>query len=157
MIRNTHRSIGKPLKGFGAYSIANQCPISGGTAVFKARAMLQAINDTTIYNDREICNAVGITLRQGQQAQVENIDASRFIVFPNPANDAINIAYSYTSDCTMLFTLYDGYGREIASWFLDNKNGLLTLPTKEINCGVYAYKISCNDIVKTNGKLVIVH
>ncbi|MBK8847854.1 MAG: T9SS type A sorting domain-containing protein [Bacteroidetes bacterium] len=137
--------------------IANQCPLAGGAVVFRARSLLFMVDETYTYNDREICNAVGITLRQGQQVPVENIDARRFIVFPNPANDAINIVYPYTSDCTMLFVLYDGYGRSITSIKLDNKNGLLTLPTKEINCGVYAYKISCNYIVKTNGKLVIIH
>ena len=84
MIRNAQRSIGKPQKGdWGVF--ANQCPISGGNAVFSARAMLYLVFPNLKYNDRDICNSVGIAYKQSNPSVIKK---ELFVkVYPNPTND----------------------------------------------------------------------
>ena len=154
MIRNTQRSIGKPLKGFGAYSIAMQCPLAGGTAVFKARAMLQAINDTTIYNDRDICNSVGITLRQLNKTEIAKPTAS---VFPNPANESVTVVVNAGADCAVIFELTNKLGQPIALFNLSDKPMPFTFSTNALTAGIYTYQIKCDLSIIETGKLVIIH
>ncbi|MBK8846467.1 MAG: hypothetical protein IPO27_08000 [Bacteroidetes bacterium] len=142
MIRNTHRCIGKPLKGFGAYSIAMQCPLAGGTAVFKARAMLQAINDTLAYNDRDICNSVGITLRQLPKTEIIKPTA---VVYPNPANESVTVVVNAGIECAANFELINKLGQPIALYnLLDKPRCHLHLVRKHWRIGIYTYQIKCD-------------
>ncbi|MBL0052027.1 MAG: T9SS type A sorting domain-containing protein [Bacteroidetes bacterium] len=152
MIRNTQLSIGKPLKGFGAYSIANQCPLAGGVAVYRARAMLYLINGYAVYNDKEICNRTGIEMRKGK----ENIE-SKFNVFPNPTIDLLTIEYSIEKDCKAKFVVLNFLGQTTDEFNLDNTVGHKTISTTHLNSGVYSYKIDCDGIEVNQGKFIIIH
>ncbi len=154
MIRNTHRSIGKPLKGFGAYSIANQCPISGGSAVFKARAMLYLVMPNLNYNDRDICNRQGIAYKHASPNTTKNIPYVK--VHPNPANDLINIEYILVDDCKAKIELYNLLGVVEVTLELPKEKDAIKLNTQKLAQGVYYYRILCNDVVITGGKLAII-
>ncbi len=43
--------------------ISSQCPYTGGTAVYTARALQASIRKDTFYNDTENCHAQGINYR----------------------------------------------------------------------------------------------
>ena len=157
MIRNTHRSIGKPLKGFGAYSIAIQCPLAGGDAVIKARAMYYLIDDSTTFDDRSICNAIGITLRQNN-TNVKSITAQpKAKLFPNPTNESATLVYKTDNNCNAQFSITNLFGVQMFLSVLDSKQTSFSFSTKEMLQGVYLYKIKCNEQIIDNGKLVVIH
>ena len=71
-------------------SIANQCPLSGGAAVFTARSLYYLIDPNMVYDDRNLCLQQGIILREQEQKT-----ASTTLTYtPNPANEIVNVVYN---------------------------------------------------------------
>ncbi len=58
--------------------IAAQCPLAGGNAVFRARAILSLITGEIQYDDINICLQAGIILRESAKKITANL-------YPNPA------------------------------------------------------------------------
>ena len=68
-------------------AVANQCPLSGGIAVYRARA-IQALYAPQDYNDRDLCQPPS----QGQPRKItSNIKDNDFAIFPNPAQTFLNV------------------------------------------------------------------
>jgi len=73
-------------------SIANQCPLSGGDAVFMARFLYEYIQPNINYNDDFICNAVSNERRENKSKQVSKEQfMNKTTLLPNPSNGQINI------------------------------------------------------------------
>ncbi len=73
-------------------SIANQCPLSGGDAVFMARFLYEYIQPNINYNDDFICNAVSNERRENKSKQVSKEQLmNKTTLLPNPSNGQINI------------------------------------------------------------------
>ena len=71
-------------------SIAEQCPLSGGSAVIVARNLLAAV-ETTVYNDDSLCQTA--LPNQGMQVSTES-SAHEVLIFPNPADQSIRIVFA---------------------------------------------------------------
>ena len=155
MIRNTHRSIGKPLKGFGAYSIASQCPLAGGITVIKARAMVYMFDDSTTYNDRAICDAVGITLRQAPVKAKQIIHVAK--LHPNPANQSVTVVYDIAADCNAEIIFTNSVGQLELKLKIPTDKNQIQFSTIDFAQGVYQYQLKCDKAALDRGKLIIVH
>jgi len=70
------------------YTIANQCPLAGGDGVYYARSILRLIDDSTDYDDKELCFAQGINYRQASN-QPKHLED--WVIYPNPANNILHI------------------------------------------------------------------
>ncbi|MBK7938397.1 MAG: T9SS type A sorting domain-containing protein [Lewinellaceae bacterium] len=65
-------------------SIAEQCPLKGGDAVYEARAIISHFEGIE-YDDRDLCGTQNRQSRR-EKSPINN----QIIVFPNPASDQIN-------------------------------------------------------------------
>ncbi|MBL0050688.1 MAG: T9SS type A sorting domain-containing protein [Bacteroidetes bacterium] len=136
MIRNSQRSIGKPLKGFGAYSIARQCPISGGNAVFKARPVFYLVQPNYKFDDRLLCNRIGITFRKKNDEPTQ----PQIKLYPNPTDNYFNIEYSIDKSCDATIQLINVFGQEVITIQLHNKKNVQQISTAQLGAGVYFTK-----------------
>jgi hypothetical protein len=88
-------------------SVANQCPITGGRAVYQARALLAAQGNTTFYNNNTLCAAQNIAYKtQPTKTKVSH----KIGIYPNPANDYFTVPNSNTPTT---ITVFDSMGRTI--------------------------------------------
>ncbi len=71
-------------------TVANQCPLTGGSAVHEARALYSMIEEAA-YDDDALCNNSNNLVQQDDQATAtENKAGSKnFGLFPNPANETV--------------------------------------------------------------------
>jgi hypothetical protein len=69
-------------------NMAEQCPYYGGEAVYRARAVLELVNDSLIYNDDVNCLLYGI-YRIG--VMDSTLTEEKIDVKPNPANNYIKV------------------------------------------------------------------
>lgn len=128
-------------------SIATQCPLTGGVAVFKARAFLKEINPNLVYNDAGTCIQSGIVYRK------KEITYQFCKLYPNPTNGTLTISYSLSSDVNL--TVTDITGRNILSKNIESKSSSTTLDLSKHQTGIYFYRLSNNSDVLFNGKIVL--
>lgn len=81
---------------------------------------------------------------------INNLPDDFLQIYPNPANDIINIDLNNLSE-NMIFELFDIQGRKVLSAYLDNNK---EISVKHLNSGVFFYKIADNSVI-LNGKLII--
>ena len=77
-------------------NIARQCPYSGGEAVYLARSLCAQFTNE-YYNDKAICNAVGIQARHSKpKEEISKKNRSGIKIYPNPSKERIYIASDKT-------------------------------------------------------------
>ena len=133
------------------FNIANQCPLLGGEAVFRARAMLYLYNPNLNYDNRSLCNQVGIEYRKGKD---EKITENDFVIYPNPTLDNITIEHKMPTGCNVVFALNNALGQTIKKIVLPIDKQKYVIVTNDIAPGVYQYHLSCNELVLYHGKLI---
>jgi Secretion system C-terminal sorting domain len=125
---------------FCTSSIAEQCPYLGGNAVFAARAMLAA-HDNTYYNDRTLCLQQGIMWRvqKPKDKPLNTIDQS-IKVYPNPTNTATTVSFSALHPaCTI--TIIDLLGRNIGDFAVEENATNTVIPFSNTPTGIYLLTI----------------
>jgi Secretion system C-terminal sorting domain len=65
--------------------IAYQCPLAGGPAVYRARALYAGVSNRSYYDDKDLCYQAGLQYRQGA------IPQSDVLIYPNPADSYLEI------------------------------------------------------------------
>ena len=70
-------------------SIAYQCPLTGGTAVFRARGLLSLVDDYDFGDDVVNCQEVGN--RSADGSSVNTMEADGLLIYPNPASAEITV------------------------------------------------------------------
>ncbi len=140
-------------------SIANQCPISGGDAVYQARVLLMTIENNVIeFVDN--CNEKPSTRSEsGVSITATNqITAlSTYKLYPNPNDGNMIFEYSLSAQSTGMFVLYDITGRMINKYKLtEGQSNSLKISESGLDNGVYFYSVIIDNTVKAYSKLVIV-
>ena len=105
-----------PAQENSLLSIANQCPMAGGPAVFKARALYAQIDPQQSFDDALLCLQQGILLREGK----DDIH-SAFKVYPNPTNNLLNIEYTIDTESKASISIYNTVGNFVLEKELDTK------------------------------------
>jgi hypothetical protein len=131
-------------------SIASQCPLSGGNAVFRARAILSLINDELVYDDVNICLQAGIILKQTPKKPTAHL-------YPNPANSSVTQVYEIPENTEAEFQLFNSMGQRQLSFTLIQGNTTVTFSTESLKPGIYHYRIASIPENLLTGKLVIIH
>ena len=106
-------------------AIANQCPLEGGTAVYRARALLQSNN----YDDAMLC-ANANTNDAGKQVGLE----SSFSLYPNPSNGNITLILP-GGEQTIRIT--NALGQLVHEWENIEITGHWILPNLNLESGSY--------------------
>ncbi len=124
-------------------------PLNSGTVRAKAGDFLYK-KDNHLY----VASLSGVYRSIDEIVYVEdgllNVGDNNFHIFPNPANDKINIDVSGNHENKLRITLYDLSGNKLETLF-DTccQNGNLQIPIKHITSGSYFLKLESNSKSKT--------
>lgn len=116
------------------FSIADECPSTGGDGVFLARALLFAYRDTLILQDDGEC----------QQANPAESDTAAFPlvlgVYPNPGIDKVHI---WAADLKQqgVVQVVDLMGRMFIQQSVEAGVAFLELNTSQLNPGMYVISL----------------
>ncbi len=130
--------------------IAAQCPLAGGNAVFRSRAILSLITGDSQYDDINICLQAGIILRESAKKLTANL-------YPNPANNSVTLVYELPEGSTAELLLFNSVGMLQWKQPLDSGITQMSFSTEQLATGVYHYRVNTNSDFQLNGKLVIIH
>jgi hypothetical protein len=136
-------------------SVAEQCPYSGGEAVFMARTMLSLFNDSIEYHDAEVCYQAGY-YRQSLNNSFMNEQKTGIRIIPNPAKDELFIQLERELNETCLIRIRDVAGRVIVNDSFDGKTKQHRLSIQHILSGIYQVEIKAKESVLHNTKQVII-
>ena len=130
------------------YTIAQQCPLAGGPAVFRARTLYKLIDPNMRYNDDLACLQAGKQLRNASKTQFP------VGVFPNPASTEVTITYAINT--AQLLQIIDNLGRICIEVLLDPKENRITKNISNLSDGIYSLRLNGKDNIQSNiGRLTI--
>lgn len=132
-------------------TIATQCPMYYGTAVYQARAVLF---DLKHQNYRSTCENVSpnASSKRIGQTTVNLAQTKDITVYPNPANTVVFIdAKNYE---TVVLKLYDVMGHLVIDKTVASTE---KIDINNLSNGIYIYKLYHNDTELKVGKLIITH
>lgn len=130
-------------------TIANQCPLSGGPAVYLARSLVRMIDPLARYEDELTCYQSGYSWRIGQGKLSSNI-----FLYPNPTSSEVTVRYSATSDARLY--LFDEIGKLVFEKNLPIETNEYVFNVSDLQNGVYSCKFTIDN--KTEVKpLVVLH
>ncbi|MEI2759123.1 MAG: T9SS type A sorting domain-containing protein [Bacteroidia bacterium] len=132
-------------------SIAEQCPYYGGEAVYRARAVLELVNDSLIYNDDVNCLLYGI-YRKGQTSN--EVSLEKIEVKPNPSSDHISIKVSCMENEIFSADITNAVGQSVLNKKLKcNQENIINI--RELQQGAYMLVVRTKNKIQ-NFKLIIV-
>ena len=133
--------------------MTTHCPYQYGNAVYQARLLLSFVDTTVYYNE---CENDYVNINNNQKTlkqNTENINDNKgFTVFPNPANDVITVLN--TSENSAIIEIYNYIGEKIISGELKNYSSIISI--KDLNAGIYLYKIIVNNEIVKADKLIVI-
>lgn len=135
-----------------ALNIAEQCPFSGGVAVYMARNFVALFNDSIDYDDTNNCLQQGYYRLALTDSNVVN--AFDIILIPNPADETTKVLLNKKYEGVCKVMILDSYSKNVYKHEFDCNKQQLSISTKKFSQGVYYVRITVNDITK-NLKLII--
>ncbi len=150
-------TIGKGVEVFAQeqtttlFDIANQCPMLGGNAVFKARALYGLVDETYSFDDSTLCALHGIEVKR-LAAPKPNAVA----VIPSPAVNEATLVLTDRLDGPIAFVLYDALGAEAMRLTIPAETPRFSFSTTSLPPALYHYDVRGQSGVVGNGKLTIV-
>lgn len=113
-------------------TVANQCPLAGGDAVYEARALVQHFTGIQ-YDDTQLCQNAN---DRHNPEQALSSEASNFLVYPNPASGQLNWApFAGNEICTI--RLINALGQLI----LEKQSSNAFLDVQNVPEGMYVLQI----------------
>lgn len=133
--------------------MALKCPYTDGIAVYQARSVLQEYGDPLVVSNCEISRTS--KKKKGRKKSIADAaEITEFEIFPNPADDFVNIRYNVQSQVLVRFEIYDVLGKIHLSENLQEGDNHTIQLKKELS-GVYFYRLVNEQTILENGKLVI--
>ena len=134
-----------------AWALAQQCPYSGGAAVYQARNFIAYFNDSVVYNDVASCLQQGI-YRKGEAAK--NYEAIEFELMPNPATNSVDVIILSPVSTLKKIALRTMLGQTINQWKMDDAKRY-TIYINNYLPGIYIVEITDNVGNNEKRKLII--
>lgn len=127
------------------HQIANQCPLLGGPAVYRSRALL---SDTLLYDDTYTCAQQGLQYRMAQ----EEISRPRedILLTPNPADRYTAVVAPESQQVTRV-ELYDAGGRRVADQWLQSNE----VNVSHLSAGLYICRLYNGKTLLATQKLLV--
>jgi hypothetical protein len=126
-------------------SIAQQCPSSGGEAVFRARNIIQKVNDSLIYDDAGVCAQLGIYRKK--QIIENEIDRGSFILIPNPAEHQTQLMFNQPPTSSYIIQVINNEGKVVEKRVVNHNLSSLVLNTGALSDGLYTV-----NVIRINGE-----
>nr|MBK9653191.1 T9SS type A sorting domain-containing protein [Bacteroidota bacterium] len=134
-----------------AWAIAQQCPYSGGAAVYQARNFIAYFNDSVAYDDVASCLQQGI-YRKGEVAK--NYEAVEFELMPNPATNSVDVIILSKINTLKKITLRTMLGQTINQWKVEDAKRY-TIYIHNYLPGIYIVEVADNAGNYEKRKLII--
>lgn len=150
-------TVGKDVDSFTTtqaddlFAIANQCPMLGGNAVFKARSLYWLIDDSYDFDDQALCLQHGIMVKSLAAQPINAVT-----VVPNPAVDEATLVLDRELDEPGSFVVYDAVGAEVMRQVVPIEMPRLAFSTASLAPALYHYQVRGPSGVIGVGKLTIV-
>jgi hypothetical protein len=150
-------TIGKEVDSFTAeqastlFDIADQCPMVGGNAVFRARSLYALIDDAQQYTDELLCLQHGIVVKSLHQHNLASLS-----VIPNPANNEATLVLIAPLDGPGVFILYDALGAEALRYTIPVETVRFTMNTEALAPALYHYQLRGPSGLLGHGKHTII-
>ncbi|MBL7779517.1 MAG: T9SS type A sorting domain-containing protein, partial [Chitinophagales bacterium] len=126
------------------YYLALQCPLAGGTPVYRARGMLAGIIDT-IYDDTQLCSEAGYNYKKERTPKPQpNIFANtgqQYYLQPNPAKNLVTIRALIDIEGEVQLQLLDYTGKVIQQDVIHFTERKYTMPITNLSTGVYLLRL----------------
>jgi hypothetical protein len=139
-------------------SLADLCPAQYGTAVYQARALLQAIT----YIGREYADSCGTQSLEGRfgfddtnETSVSTMDGVQAKLYPNPNNGTFMLAYDLKNNADVSVLITDITGKVVYAATLDNLNHISQINISQLQNGIYFVQLSKNRLLLWTDKLMI--
>jgi hypothetical protein len=131
-------------------SVADQCPLTGGNAVFRARALYSLIDDTREYDDMLLCLAQGLLTKRFA-------DSAPMLchVVPNPADDQATLVLPAPLVESARLLLTNAMGAEVMRLQVPADQSRFSFSTRGLVPGIYHYTVLNPMGVIGGGRLAI--
>jgi len=136
------------------FSIAQQCPLEGGNAVWQSRVLYSTIENDWIEFENN-CDATPRKMITENENSIVAIANDKFKLYPNPNNGQMVLEYSIDETENGILFIYDLTGKIIAEHIVNSKNKSLLVNESELEAGIYFYQIKINDKILKKDKLII--
>jgi hypothetical protein len=135
-------------------SIAYQCPIAGGTAVYQARNMLMVLADHVI-EFTDTCDDVSNNpiVIKNKHSDKEN---EEFKIYPNPNNGTMTLQYHINQADIAVIQLFDISGKKVETHTMNTNTDKLQINNDQLKNGIYFYQIVVNNKIVKHDKLIII-
>ena len=148
-----------PIEDVMLLEIANQCPYSGGPAVFDARALWFATHpfDSTRFDDESICSAANRIIEQVEATPIESSDI-HLVLSPNPATNYVQLVLwsDSGSECGTI-ELLDALGRTVRLIRCNRLPFETEISIAELSNGVYHCHFTSASVKSLNENLIVFH
>jgi len=145
-------------------TLAESCPYTEGSAVFKARGIYAMYVPGVDYDDMEICNNVGV-YKGGKSlydqenellsGKINKFTAEDLMVYPNPASDILTLEYSLSEEIKGELTILDMLGNTVQNIKISSNLNKVTFNLNKLSAGIYVYKFVNDEQATYSGKLII--
>ena len=144
-----------PVQRTTLLNIAQQCPVTGGSAVYEARTLLSIFADSVV-DFPDYCPAIGAKLINRIPAKQQSDNVKTFNLYPNPNNGSMTLEYDLNEGEKGSMILSDITGKQVGSYSLNVKETRLQIQENSLKNGVYYYEIRVDDKIVYKNKLVII-
>ncbi len=134
-------------------AIALQCPQQGGLAVYRARVLLNVLYDDVRYWEDNCASSARMATPEEPNAMVNG--NGNVVLYPNPSNGFMTLAYNLSSERQGEFVIYDLLGNTIAKTNLAKGMNEKQIDLTALASGIYYYRVTVGGIVIKNDKIVI--
>jgi hypothetical protein len=142
------------MRRINMQSNAQQCPSSGGEAVFRARELIRLVNDSIEYDDASVCAQMGI-YRKKQIAEEKN-QTIDLLLIPNPAKEQVQLILTgFKPHKELLVTIHDLTGRLLEQKSISTKLISVFLNTASLLNGIYVVDVTTDMHEKSSTKMII--
>ena len=134
------------------YTVAQQCPYSGGPEVYRARNVLEYLGDSTQFPDKLNCLLQGFY--RYNNVPLDNYNAFDFIMVPNPATNRVNVQFLTKLDIGTQIMLCSMLGQVLDRWEVKQDQQIITLYLHKYLPGIYILSAKNKENIKQK-KLII--
>lgn len=139
-----------PEQAAALFDVANQCPMIGGNAVFKARSLYLLIDDAYEFDDVALCLPHGIAVKN-----LVAFEPNAVVVVPNPTIDEATLVLTQQLEGTVIFVVYDALGAEVMRYTVPAETPRFAFSTASLPSALYHYQVRGPSSIVGVGKLTI--
>jgi hypothetical protein len=132
------------------FTVANQCPLIGGNAVFTARAIYYLLDSEQDFDDPALCLQHGLVTKSQ-----EAMDAMRVSMVPNPADNSATLLLSAPLNEAGILLIYDALGAEVSRVRVLAEQQRVLVNTGTLATGLYHFTVSAGATFIGMGKVSI--